>query len=152
MTFRETIYKNFENIDHAQNAFDDYFAVNVQTGQPCFTGSKFEEIAGDEHPNEFTARDIVAVSMLSVKVPAAVSMWLLLGEGRDKTSELLKQIPASLDIWEAEEHLAEGKPLWKLWEKLIGRHGVGDTISSKLLAAKRPRLAPIWDRVVEKSF
>ena len=152
MSFRDVIFSNFESIERAQAAFDEYFAVGKFGGGIPYTGSKFEAIADFENPNEFTGRDIVAVSMLSVNVPAQVSIWLLLGEGRGITGKLLEQIPTNLDIWEAEEHLEKCKPLWKLWEKLIGRHGVGDTISSKLLAAKRPRLAPIWDSVVGRVF
>lgn len=50
----------------ATEAFESYFA-NVGPG---FTGSQFEFVTGWETPNAITARDIVAVSMLSVSIPA----------------------------------------------------------------------------------
>lgn len=45
--------------------------------------------------------------------------------------------------------LTGGSPAGQLWEQLrFGRDGVGPTITSKLLAAKKPQLFPIWDSFV----
>jgi hypothetical protein len=46
-----------------------------------FTGRWFHVLADHDHPNEVTARDIVAVSTLGVTVPRAVTIWLLSEEG-----------------------------------------------------------------------
>jgi hypothetical protein len=146
MSFTSTIHSQFSNTAAAQDAIDRYFY------REKFNGANFELMADTDNPNRFTARDIVAVSTLSVDVPAAVSIWLLLGDGGRQTSDLLKQVPPDLDIWDAAEHLAKGKPLWQLWDILMEQHNIGITKCSKLLAAKRPRLVPIWDSVVDKVF
>lgn len=142
MSFRDTIFKNFSNVDAVHDIIDRYFY------RENFTGSKFELVADAAEPNRFTARDIVAVSMLGVSIPPLVSIWLLLEDGGILTGDLLRQVPNDLDIWDATEYLSQDKPLWKLWDLLHGQHGIGDTLCSKLLAAKRPRLVPIMDSVV----
>jgi hypothetical protein len=40
-------------------------------------------------------------------------------------------------------------PAWQLWDELRTLRGVDWVIASKLLARKRPRLIPIYDRVVK---
>lgn len=42
-----------------------------------FTGSRFNTLANAEQPNRITERDILAVSMLSVNIPAETTIWLL---------------------------------------------------------------------------
>ena len=105
-----------------------------------------------DHPNEITERDIVAVSMLGVNIPAPVAIWLL-EDGRSAVSELLRAIPAEADICENGELLDPGREteaLWRLlgngcWPDPIHSNGMGTTKISKLLAAKRPNLVPIFD-------
>src|SRR6185312_4474196 len=111
-----------------------------------------ERIADTAEPHRFTAKDIVAVSMLSVNVPASVTVWLLVDEGIDRTHDLLRRIPVDLDIWDAAEHIEPDSPLWRLWLLRMEQKGVGITICSKLLAAKRPRLVPVQDSVVNGLF
>lgn len=121
-----------------------------------FTGSQFELIANSDEPDEITPRDLIAVSMLGVNVPARVAVWSMNEDGRHRVGSLLRQVPSNLDIWEAEEHLTPRGALWELWFLLqkacwptcTQSNGVGDVICSKLLAAKRPRLVPIQDRRV----
>lgn len=59
-------------------------------------------------------------------------------------------IPSDLDIVDAQlEDLSSTSPAGQLWAILrSGRDGLRLTKTSKLLAAKRPRLLPIWDRLV----
>lgn len=61
-----------------------------------FTGSLFEVFA-DSDPYTITASDLVAVSMLSVTIPAPTAAWLL-GEGRPLVSSLLRQIPVDAHL------------------------------------------------------
>ncbi len=114
-----------------------------------FTGRYFEQTYDRNRPNEITANDIVAVSMLSVDIPPEVSHWLL-NDGRDEISALLSEIPTNLDIWDADSLLddAGSSPLYGLWRTISGHDGMGPTKTSKLLAAKRPHLVPVQDRVV----
>ena len=118
-----------------------------------FTGRFFEEFIDVDHPNEVTARDLIAVEMLSVQVPANVTIWLL-DEGRRPITRLLEQVPADIDIWEAtDEQFDALERLWTLldtafWPTQRRGNGMGATKKSKLIAAKRPRMAPVIDSVV----
>jgi hypothetical protein len=124
----------------------DAAMTNFRTYMDTFTGRHFEAIA-DRDPNRITANDLVAVTMLSVQVPAEAS-WSVLTDGADEISALLHQIDPSLEIWDEDADLSPTSPSWKLWTAIAGQKGVGRTIASKLLAAKRPRLFPIYDSVV----
>jgi hypothetical protein len=155
-TFAERLRQQFEDEVAVREALDAYFASDGDV----FTGSRFELVADFSHPDEFTARDLVAVSMLSVEVPPRVAYWLLSAEGQLATRPLLASVPTTVDIWDAVASglLARGEPLWGLWD-LLNRaawphpeagNGMGPTTISKLLAAKRPRLVPVWDSVIER--
>lgn len=120
-----------------------------------FTGRYFELLRDDENPNRITDRDLTAVSMLSVTVPAEVAIWIL-DDGSSQIEALLAKVPADADFWADGHHLDKGAPLQELWE-ILGRgswpqpkdrNGLGPTKRSKLLAAKRPALVPVWDRVI----
>ncbi|MDQ1306584.1 MAG: hypothetical protein QG671_2416 [Actinomycetota bacterium] len=120
-------------------------------GQPNYTGSRFESVAAlNLDPDTLGPADFLAVSMLSVKVRAQAALRLM---GRDaaEISRLLAKIPADVDIVDADPALLRGdSPAGQLWALLRrGRDGLGRTTTSKLLAAKRPRLLPIWDSFVE---
>jgi Family of unknown function (DUF6308) len=58
------------------------------------------------------------------------------------------EIPVDVEIVDVDpQKLSAESPAGQLWELLRGaRDGVGPTRTSKLLAAKRPRLLPIWDK------
>jgi hypothetical protein len=132
---------------------------NLEKYMKAFTGSKFETMADTEQPNRVTERDILAVSMLSVNVPAATTIWLL-GDGAARVSELLTKIP-NVPIWSEEADLESGTSsagqLWTLvrhtnWRGDGIKTGMGRTKTSKLLAAKRPALIPVWDSVTMEYF
>jgi len=122
-----------------------------------YTGSWFERLADHEHPNEITARDLVAVSCLSVEIPAATSIWVL-NDGAAQVSSLLSRVPTSQRIWSDDVDLTEGGPLWQLWDALRNNgwrtqgKGMGRTKTSKLLAAKRPHIVPVWDSLVSRAL
>src|SRR5947207_5328654 len=124
--------------------------------QEPFTGRYFHVVADSDHRDEITERDIVAVSLLGVTIPAPVTIWLL-NEGRELVSGLLRQIPNDVDVWNADDAMNRDGALWRLWDVLstaswpvpMAGNGMGRTKTSKLLAAKRPRLVPIFDSVLE---
>ncbi|QGG94381.1 DUF6308 family protein [Actinomarinicola tropica] len=139
----------------AQNNIQRYFHPT----EP-FTGSKFEVLADRDRTNRITAADIVAVSTLSVNIPAEVAVWLLSEAGQLRVSSLLANVPANTDLWDRPELLAPDGDLWRLWS-LLGTacwpepakgNGMGTTKISKLLATKRPRLVPIFDRIVRDAL
>jgi hypothetical protein len=130
---------------------DDYLAR--------YSGGRFELVADSTRPNAITARDLVAVSMLSVNVPPRAAAWLLDPTGARIVTALLDQIDPA-PIWEQPVDVVtdpEG-PLTRLWLLLrspstqlpqgADDNGIGPVIAGKLLATKRPHLVPIYDRVV----
>ncbi|MEJ2866382.1 DUF6308 family protein [Actinomycetospora sp. OC33-EN08] len=129
-----------------------YFAGT--DGIPAYSGSRFESF-GDNPWNRIVVDDLVAVSMLSVRVPGQAALRFL-ERSAGAISALLVQIPTDLDLYEesAAEHVAAGSAadqLWTLLRTSSQRHdgvGTGLVTTSKLLARKRPRLLPVWDGVV----
>lgn len=111
-----------------------------------YTGGWFEQMTDTNSPYEISPRDIVAVSALGVDVPISASQWLL-NAGRAEISACLLAIPPEAKIWEGVDLSPTGEA-WRLWGLVDGRPDVGPTITSKLLAAKRPHLFPIWDQHV----
>jgi len=112
-----------------------------------YTGRHFETYLDLDHPNEFTAKDFLAVKMLSVEIPARAAIWLL-EEGRESVTTVLSEIPSDVGIWDPGADLSRGSKAWQLWDIVRALHDVGRTKTSKLLAAKRPLLVPIYDKYV----
>ena len=128
----------------------DYFSADEATG---FTGRFFEQMIDQSDPYEFTPWDLAAVSTLSVEVPPIVAAKILLpGSNRDRVNGLLASLPGpSTELADAtEEDIADDSPAAELYKFLRNFKDMGPTKSSKLLAAKRPRLVPIRDSVVER--
>lgn len=156
--FTARLREQFTDKDAVHTAVEKYFSLSGDT----FTGSQFELLCDAAEPNTITADDLVAVTMLSVDIPARVSRWLLGAEGCSSVGALLQQIPTDVDIWDpqAADLLRKDGPAWTLWYLLrraswpAMRSGndMGPARTSKLLAAKRPRLIPIWDSVVRTTL
>ena len=132
------------NGSYAKSSLEAYFFSHA------FTGSSFESFY-DENSNEFTEKDIVAVSLLSVNIPRAATRWIL-GEGRKQLSDLLKKIDTNIAIEDQNANLTKDHTAWNLWKAIHSRRGIGETMASKLLAAKRPALFPIYDQHVAKAL
>ncbi|MGC4749670.1 DUF6308 family protein [Micromonospora sp. DT201] len=137
-----------------ERSLDDlrrYFATGPQS---ClFTGSQFEALGGDPKGmfrDVVTAEDLIAVEMLSVRVPPMVALELLQGELGQQISDELREIPIAVDLSDekAKRHIDDNGPADRAWHLLMGCHGVNKTIAGKLLARKRPRLIPVYDNVV----
>lgn len=138
-----------EHVEDAVSVLQRYFAVG-EDGFPMFTGSMFERFDGGgdriEIADRFTAADCVAVTMLSVDVPAAAALRVL-DPARTELNDLLRQLPCDLELANAgEHHLELGEELWGR----IRRSGVGPVTTSKLLARKRPHLLPVIDTIVKR--
>jgi hypothetical protein len=117
-------------------------------------GSRFEFFAGGgdrpEVADTITADDLVAVTMLSVDVPGDVALMLLEGELGPDVGRLLAQVPTDVALTDpgAAPLFATSSPARVAWDLLEEPRGMGWVITSKLLARKRPRLLPVYDRVV----
>jgi len=133
-----------EGGSYAMSSLKAYFFKHA------YTGSSFETFCGKE-PNKFTAEDIVAVSMLSVNIPPSASRWIL-GDGQKLLTKLLLDVDKNLSIEDPKADLTKGKAAWALWNEIHSRWGIGETMASKLLAAKRPLLFPIFDQHVAKAL
>ena len=142
----ESLVTHLEEADgsFAKSSLEAYFFMHA------YTGSSFETFFGND-PDNFTAEDIVAVSMLSVNIPPRASQWIL-KTGQEDLSKLLSKIGRNLSIDHPDADLTKGSDAWNLWKMLILRWGVGETKASKLLAAKRPFLFPIYDQHVAKAL
>ncbi|GGP77736.1 DUF6308 family protein [Streptomyces sindenensis] len=130
-----------------------YFGIGLPPGAGVFTGGRFERLAGGGDrrrvANRFTAEDLIAVQTLSVTVPAPVALDLLEGSLGTQLCELLRGIPADVDLSDADASVvADGSPAHQAWSLLESQYKVGWVIAGKLLARKRPRLLPVYDRVV----
>ncbi|HEX3750512.1 MAG TPA: DUF6308 family protein [Streptosporangiaceae bacterium] len=113
-----------------------------------FAGRDFDHL-GSNLANRVTIDDLLAASLLDVKwSPLAVRK--LLGELRGQLSNYLANIGRETDLWDASDH--ELRAADDLWFTLIGLMGVKKAKASKLMARKRPRLAPISDEVVVKAI
>jgi len=135
----------------------EYFGL-ASSGRPSYSGSRFETFAdgGDENePNRITAEDLIAVSMLSVHVPAQAALGIL-GDLSGDLENHLKRLPVDArfeDLTEEDfgKYLGDAGPAagaWTLLRQPAARWGVGQTTASKILARKRPHLVPIYDSVV----
>jgi hypothetical protein len=124
------------------------------------TGSHFDEWAGrgdTANRDVITDSDAVAVSMLSVTVPAKAMVGLAEPETTAGITELLEKIPtgvvlSSLSSEKAAALLTGRGPAALLWTELrrtkSNRWGIGATTASKIMARKRPHLISIWDEVI----
>ena len=138
--------------DEAVELLTRYYAVTAD-GRQAYSGSQFEAMAAlNSDPNSIGPADFTAASMLSVNIPAQAAIRLLSRDANEITA-LLHQIPVDVDIITiAPNDLVPGGPASLLWQLLRrGNDGMGRTRTSKLIAAKRPRLIPIWDSFVEQA-
>lgn len=121
---------------------------DVRTYMTSYTGRFFEALAARSDPDCFEASDLVAVSCLSVDIDPETAGWLLVGDGQRETADLL----AVLEVppWGSlrDYDLASNEAALALWELLSDRRQLGPTRVSKLLAAKRSHLVPIFDSFV----
>jgi uncharacterized protein DUF6308 len=105
------------------------------------------ETAGDLNP-------AYPSQMLSVRFPSEVAIGLLDGDlGRQMTS-LLSKIPTDVDLGteRAEELVSDGSHAHQAWHLVERQREVGYVIAGKLMARKRPRLIPVYDRVLTCRF
>lgn len=139
----------------AQSMLQQYFGDGAAPSS--FTGASFERFAGGGDRPEvalrFTAEDIVAVSMLSVRIPGAAALEIL-DTRAEALNELLAEVPLALDLWDdaAEAAIAPGSSASLLWAELKAIDGSGWVTAGKLLARKWPRLIPVYDRVLRDAF
>lgn len=136
---------------HAIAALKRYYGHVPADQSSPFTGARFDTWDStrtrwdDRH--RFTADDLVAVTFLSVDVPAVAAIELLDARAA-RFAQLLEALGEDRDLVYEKDAWSDDWPGWVLWNELTDLPGVGPTTASKLLARKRPRLRPIYDSVV----
>lgn len=119
-------------------------------GRP-FAGRHFEALSAMGEPDKFAATDLLAVEALSIKFPSDAAVMLLDGKQAASLDEELLGIPANKNMWEVPRKVFEkGQAAHRLHEKLQKvLPGVGWVTAGKLMAAKRPKLIPVFDTFVK---
>ena len=130
-------------------------------GRARYSGAYFERIGGGGDRPEtscmFTAEDLLAVTMLSVRIERYHALEILHYRARD-LNDLLCQIPTDLGLQDprAAAHIAKDGPAWRLWDAICDieprpeDNRIGPVAAGKLLARKRPRLLPVYDSRIKK--
>ncbi|GIG26993.1 DUF6308 family protein [Cellulomonas denverensis] len=137
-----------EHTEDATALLRTYFAPRSEGG---FTGAYFEH-GIERDPDEFTADDLVAVSMLSVSIPGRAAIELLHNR-RTELNALLRAVGPDRPLADlTEDEVGDGWAVRPLYRALLGIPGIGETRATKLLARKRPHLVPILDSVVSREL
>lgn len=144
----------------ATGLVEAYFATDSE-GRAQYSGAYFERLGGGgdrpETACQFTAEDLLAVSMLSVRISGYHALHVLEYEA-GKLSSLLAKIPVGVTLTDlrAELLVAEDGPAQELWQAIHdirprpGDKRIGRVAAGKLLARKRPQLIPVYDSRVKK--
>jgi len=141
--------------DGAVDVLQEYFTRPLRKTGYLRTGALWDswDPSGnrDRDANIFTAEDLVAVTLLSVQVPAQGAFFLL-GENNAELNRLLVDVGPDRDLSDETEPFTPESPVCRLETALREIHGVGRTMASKLIARKRPRLYPIYDDVIGREL
>ena len=115
-----------------------------------FTGRWFEKFAALGDPNRFAPSDVLAVEALSVKVPPESAATLLVTDA-DRFNRLLQRVPPDADLWTVDRSVIDsGSAASDLHAALDDLPKIGWVTAGKLMAAKRPRLIPVFDNEVKR--
>lgn len=146
------VLRDVNNLEAAVEHLRDYCAPRRDGLGPVFTGSQFEAFEKSASlPDRIGTADLLAVTMLGVDVPGDASLRILDADAQ-AIHQLLSAIPVDVDFIDATEILVRGQAAWDLWTIIDGYDDVGPTITSKILARKRPALIPVQDSVIRKAL
>lgn len=132
-----------------------YLQQYFQGNGDDYTGACFERLGDggdrDEIADVITAEDLVAVTMLSVRVRGEAALQIL-EKNPQCFSTLLTKIPRHVDLVDAElgDIAAPSSPAFVLWKELKKLPDIGWVTAGKLVARKRPRLIPVYDQIVRE--
>jgi hypothetical protein len=152
--------------DYARGLLRDYFQTDC-TGN-VYSGATFDTYPADPAvaptapvgaANEITDSDLVALSMLGIRVTGYEAL-IIMHDRRENIAALLQDIPVNARIEEDASAglLSRAGPAWALWELLreikdrTKEARFGAVAAGKLLARKRPSLIPIEDSKIAAVF
>lgn len=128
--------------------FDDF--PRRSDDPPFFRDAIFDNCAPNpEEDNHFTPADLLSLPMLSIELGQYRTVPEVLYYRNDRYSALFKDIGPDRDLADESDPLPEDWPAHQLEKALCEIQGVGKVTATKLIARKRPRLFPIFDRVVK---
>lgn len=148
-SFKIDLSKWFEdNSNQIDRNLRRYFDGNAGD---LFSGRWFDRFAEIGDPNRFEASDIVAIEALSVRVPSEAASRLLITDS-ERFNKLLQGIPRDMDLWTVDrQQISVGSAAYDLHAALKKElPKVGPVTAGKLIAAKRPRMIPIFDTRVDR--
>lgn len=135
--------------------------LNESSGRPRYSGAYFDKLGGrgdrKDAVNQFTAEDLLAVTLLSVRIEGYHALEILCNRANELNG-LLAEIPATIPLCapKAKEHIRATGPAWRLWEAICDieprpeGNRIGPVAAGKLLARKRPELLPVYDSRIKK--
>jgi hypothetical protein len=127
-----------------------YFGPSF-AARDSFTGAAFDcwDSTGTRAADvdRFTADDLIAVSLLSIRIKPRWAHEVLHARAPDLSS-LLAAMRPDRDLATEAARIGPDWPGCRLYDALISIPGVGAVTASKLMARKRPLLIPVWDSVV----
>lgn len=113
-----------------------------------FAADTFDGL-GVNHPTAVMNDDLLALTMLDVRLPPQATRALL-GPAASTVSRLLAEVPIGTALWDAtDDHLDAATATW---EALRFQPGIDWVIAGKLLARKRPLLIPVFDSVIKEAL
>jgi hypothetical protein len=144
VTFRFALAPWFE--EHADQVRADLEAYYSDSA--VFTGRYFDRHAATTHPDRFEAGDVLAAQSLSVLHDPHPAGELLIDDP-ERFDALLADVPNGPALWEVDRSVVDdGGPADVLWHELQTIRLISWVGAGKLMAAKRPRLIPVYDAKV----
>ena len=143
--------ESFDDVGRAAAVLRWYFAP-LSGKNRGFTGGVWDTFdpSGEraKKTNEFTADDLASCALLSAPIRGRATVELLTRQSAT-FSGLLERVGEVVDFVDVEIDGPQIRALTQLFTAVRSLHDVGLTRTTKLLARKRPRLAPIVDGVLK---
>lgn len=121
-----------------------------------FTGSLWDPAVqrrlGPEARNTIDVEDLYSPTLLSAPIRGSAGQAIL--ERGDTITGLLRDVDHDVPLWDPDDAKVDValEAAERLVNELQSIHHVGPTRASKLVAAKRPELVPIWDSQISKAL
>ena len=136
--------------EHARQLLSAYLTPGL------FTGSLWDPAIarriGPAERNTIDVEDLYSPTLLSAAIRGSAGQAII--ERADTIAGLLRAVDHDVTLWSADEakvHEALGAADRLITELQTVSH-VGPTRASKLVAAKRPHLVPIWDKQISQAI
>lgn len=135
---------------HATQLLSAYLTPGLFSGS--LWDPAIERRLGPDERNTIDVEDLYSPTLLSAPIRGSAGQAIL--ERGDTITELLRDVDHDVPLWHPDaarvsEALEGAKQLVKELERVPH---VGPTRASKLVAAKRPQLVPIWDSQISKAL